>query len=204
MKMKLFSKKPGGFARKKPAVLMASLLTVLCITVGGTLAYLVTQTDPVTNTFVPSKVQIEMDETIANNTKRDVKIANTGDAAVYIRAAVVVTWQDVAGAVYSKVPVAGTDYTVTWNAGADKNWQRGSDGFYYFKQLVEVGESTDVLIASCAPVADKAPEGYSLAVEIIASAIQAEGHDSKGNKPVELAWGVDIDGGQLKAATIVQ
>ena len=24
-------------------------------------------------------------------------------------------------------------YTVTWNAGADKNWQRGGDGFYYYK-----------------------------------------------------------------------
>ena len=61
-----------------------------------------------------------------------------------------------------------------------------------------------MLITNCAPNAEKAPEGYSLAVEIIASAIQAEGQDSKGNKPVELAWGVDIDGGRLKAATIVQ
>ena len=45
--------------------------------------------------------------------------------------------------------------------------------------------------------------GYHLTIDIMAQTIQAKGVDAKGNKPIELAWGVDIEGGQLKDATIV-
>ena len=46
---------------KKPVALVA-LLVLLCCTVAGTLAYLVTNTDPVTNTFTPASVSTEVNE----------------------------------------------------------------------------------------------------------------------------------------------
>lgn len=40
-------------------------------------------------------------------------------------------------------------------------------------------------------------------LRFLSSGIQAEGVDKLGNKPIELAWNVDIEAGALKAATIV-
>ena len=61
-----------------------------------------------------------------------------------------------------------------------------------------------MLFTDCAPVAANVPEGYSLSVEILAQTIQADGVDAKGNKPIELAWGVDIVDGNVVAASIEQ
>ena len=47
------------------------------------------------------------------------------------------------------------------------------------------------------------PKGdYVLHFEIAASSIQADGFDDKDNKPIELAWGVDIEKGVIKDASI--
>lgn len=158
----------------KGKVLLVSLLA-LCLTVGGTLAYLTTQTGPLENKFTPSVVKTEVVEDFDNNKtiKSNVSIKNSGDITAYIRAAVVVTWQDAQGNVYGKAPVAGTDYTIILNEGASKDWQKGADGFYYYKQPVMAGESTGVLINSCYPDASKIPAGYFLSVEIMGSGIQS-------------------------------
>lgn len=161
---------------KKPMVVMASLVLLLCMTVGGSLAFLTTQTDPVKNTFTPAEVKITVTEKIDNGTKDEVKVKNIGDTTAYIRAAVVVTWQDEAGNIYGEKPIEGTDYTISSWTGlqAGGGWKKGSvDGFYYYTKPVDVEASTDELFTGCAPVAGKAPEGYSLAVEIIASAVQS-------------------------------
>ena len=54
----------GKRARKRtlarPVLLALSLVLVLGLGVGGTLAYLVTNTDPVTNTFTPGEVTTEI------------------------------------------------------------------------------------------------------------------------------------------------
>lgn len=200
--------KPGRWIKSK--ALLVSLLLVIGVTVGGTLAYIVAGDGPVENTFTPSMVSTYVQETVSNGKKTEVKIENTGDTTAYIRAAVVVTWQDKDGNVYGQKPVGlafgetsveGADYDIVWST---EDWAQGADGFYYYLSPVAADGKTEALITSCAPVNGKAPDGYSLAVEIISSGIQAEGQDSKGNKPIELAWSVDIDGGKLKAATIAQ
>lgn len=185
----------------KSKALLVSLALIISVTVGGTLAYLVAGDGPVENTFTPSVVSTYVQESVNSGQKTDVKIQNTGDTTAYIRAAVVVTWQDANGNVYGQKPKESTDYTITWDTDG---WEKNvSDGFYYYLSTVSAGDSTTALIVKCVPVDGKAPDGYSLAVEIICSGIQAEGQDRNGNKPIELAWGVDIDGGKLKDATIV-
>ena len=76
---------------KKTVVLLTAIAVLLCATVGGTVAYLVTSTRSITNTFTPSNVTISIEESMSGNVKNDVKIKNTGNTAAYIRAAVVVT-----------------------------------------------------------------------------------------------------------------
>lgn len=51
---------------KKLAVMLASLALVLCTVIGGTLAWLVTETDPVVNTFTYGDINITLHETDTN------------------------------------------------------------------------------------------------------------------------------------------
>ena len=173
-------------SNKKSITMLVSLILIITIGVGGTLAYLITSTGEVKNTFTPSQVVISVDEEFDGNTKSDVKISNHNDSVkAYIRAAIVVNWMDKDGNVWAAKPEKGTDYTMTTGDG----WTLGADGYYYHKGAVNPGESTSDLIKSAAPVAGMAPDGYYLSIEILAQGIQADGVDSTGKTPVELAWG---------------
>ena len=164
---------------KRAFVAIVALVLVLCLTVGGTVAFLVTRTNSVTNTFTPSKVTTQVVETLDGNTKSDVMIKNTGDTSAYIRATYVVNWVDGDGNVYAAQPEEGTAYTVVLNKGSGSDqWTQGTDGYYYYNSEVPATaghDYTGVLITSIAPVAGKAPTGYTLQVTIIAEGIQSTG-----------------------------
>jgi len=179
---------------KKTILLLVSAVLVLTAAVGTTLAYLIAGTDSVTNIFTPTKVTTYVDENIKNGVKNDVRIQNTGTTEAYIRAAVIVTWQDAQGNVYGKKPVENTDYVITWRGIDDNTWFEGSDGFYYHKSTVEAGEMTTVLFTECSPKNGMAPDGYFLNVEILGSGIQA-----KPKNVVVTEWGVTMDGDIITA-----
>ena len=160
---------------KKSIALLVSLILVLSVTIGVSLAYLVATSDPVENIFNPSKVTTEVNETFDGNVKTNVSIKNTGDIDAYIRAAVVVTWQDAKGNIYGQLPVLGSDYTMELDL--DNGWVSGSDGFYYWTSLVKPGVTTGVLIKSAAASTPAPAEGYTLCIEILGSGIQAKPFD---------------------------
>lgn len=86
--------------------------------------------------------------------------------------------------IYGKTePILDTDYTMDMNLGED--WTLAADGYYYYKYKVAPGASTSVLINECkiAPTAT-VPEGYTLSVNIIPSAIQ-----SSPDSVVTATWG---------------
>lgn len=167
---------------KKSLVLLTAMVVLLCAVVGGTVAYLVTATDPVTNTFTPSSLETKIEENFLDNVKSDVKITNTGNVKAYIRAAVIVTWQNADGTVYGAVPEPGVDYSFT---GPVSGWTGpASDGYYYYTSPVEPKSATSVLIQYCTPLKAAPADGYTLHVEIISEAIQAEPTTA-----VKDAWG---------------
>lgn len=168
---------------RKPTLLMLALAILLVAVVGTTIAYLFTNTGSITNTFTPASVTTKITEDFKNNVKDNVQVQNTGDVEAYIRAAVVVTWQDDSGNVYPTAPVEGTDYTVTYPGNG---WVKHTDGYYYYTSPVAAGASTGILLTDCKPVEGMTPEDYHLVVEILASAIQ-----SKPANAVTEAWGVD-------------
>jgi len=185
---------------KKTILLLVSAVLVLTAAVGTTLAYLIAGAGPVTNTFTPTEVTTYVDEYIDNGVKNNVRIQNTGTTEAYIRAAVIVTWQDAQGNVYGKKPVEGEDYNIKWwyeddDSTNNDSWFKGSDGFYYHKAPVKSSDEdanncfTEVLFTACSPVPDKAPNGYSLNVEILGSGIQ-----SKPTSVVTTEWGVTMNG----------
>lgn len=181
-----FGKNAAHGGAKRSLVLVVSVLALVLAVAGGTLAWLSANTTPVTNTFTPAQVTCTVEETFDGTTKSDVKIKNTSNIDAYIRAYVVVTWKDAQGNVYGKLPVKDTDYTIEYATGT--GWEKGSDGYYYFTKPVGVDKTTSELIKTCAPVADKAPAGYDLSVEIIAEAIQ-----SLPATTVASVWPVTVD-----------
>lgn len=173
---------------KQPVALVA-LLVLLCCTVAGTLAYLVTNTNSVTNTFTPAKVETEVTESFEDKdgtlTKSNVQIKNNGNIDAYIRAAIIINWADKQGNI-SATPVNDSDYEMTLGSG----WVKIGD-YYYCKTTTAHGASTAPLIISCAKTPSAAvPDGYDLQVTILADGIQADGVGSNGKTPMEDAWGV--------------
>lgn len=171
--------------RKKEAVLLWSVVTLLIGATCGTVAYVVAANQK-ENIFQSSCVACAIEESVDGRIRSGVKIKNIGNTDAYIRAALVVTWQDADGNACSEVPVPGTDYT--WTLNISDGWFDGGDGYYYFRGVVPKGRTTPVLIDRCAS-ANTEPDGYTLTVEILADAIQ-----SLPSKAVTSCWAVGIDG----------
>lgn len=183
---------PGAHSRKdsKPrfptnraAVLLLSMILLIGIAVGTTVAFLVDRTEPIKNTFEYAKVSCEV-----TGSKESVQINNTGNTAAYIRATYVVTWRDADGKVAVSVP-GGYSYTLTENLS--NNWKKGTDGYLYYTSPVAPGNSTLDSLPTCNVTYPDNPE-YTLSVEILAEAIQSEPAEA-----VQQAWGATLVGGQL-------
>lgn len=197
---------------KKKALLTVSVALLLLVAVGTTLAYIFANTNPVENTFTPSKVscavvenngsQVSGEIQNTGNSKSNVKIKNTGDTDAYIRVAVVANWMSADGSsIWAQKPIEDTDYTVTLASAT--GWIRGADGYYYYGKDVSPNNLTDILITEAklkdGVVAPKGTDGaqYYLSLEIVASAIQ-----SKPDYVVENEWSnemvsVDSNNGTL-------
>lgn len=174
---------PRRFKWRKEFVLLVSVFAMIAGVVGGTVAYLVADTDPLTNNFDLAEVSCRVEEEFDNQIKENVKIQNTGDIPAYIRAKVVVTWKDEDGNVYGQAPIEETDYTIQFNEGV---WKREGDYWYYDEPVAPVTENncyTPVLINRCSSSGTET-EGYHLSVEILAEAIQSEP-----TKAIQEAWG---------------
>lgn len=187
-------------AGKTPKVilLVVSLLLVMVLSIGGTLAWLTDKTESVVNTFTPGEVTTTVDEDLKGDVKNDVKIQNNVNSVdAYIRAMVVVTWQDDAGNVYGEAPVESKDYSITWSGtNGDGGWFKGDDGYYYHEAKVAPDSTTSVLFTNCkVETGANIPDGYHLCVEVISSAIQAEPDTA-----VKDAWGITVVDGKLTNA----
>lgn len=168
-----------GFGRQ--VLLLAALVVIAMGVVGGTVAYLVTNTTPVVNTFEPGYVTCIINEDFkdGDTVKKNVTVTNTGNVDAYIRAAIIVTWKN-GNDIAATVPAKGTDYTLVLN---EDDWVE-HDGYYYYKNgsVAPNGGTTTNLIKSCEVIGSNG--GYTLSVEILADAIQ-----SSPDEAVKQAWG---------------
>lgn len=180
-------------------------IALVSMTIGGVAAYLSMSGGTVKNTFTPeTEVPPTIVETFEENVslvKQNVRV-NVGNPgyAVYVRAAVVVSWRDQDGNVMAQMPVENTDYTISMGDG----WFL-HNGYWYCKTMVHSPDGqadgiTPALIDTCTAKAKKS--GCHLHVEIIAQTIQAlgttdEAVDGEGNPiptepAVTNAWGVYV------------
>lgn len=165
--------------KKKTFSLFLSIVLLLTLATGGTLAYIATKSAMAQNQFAEGYVTSSVNDTGT--------VTNTGNVDAYIRAAVVVNWMDGDGNVYGIKP----NCPVTVNTG----WTEIS-GFYYYTSPVVAGGTTTTAPATVGDPGDAPSSAYSLSIEIVAEAIQAEGTlDSNDSITAVLdAWGLTLGG----------
>lgn len=154
---------------RREFVLVCSIAILVLGMVGGSLAYLFTNTDDVTNTFTPATIGVDIDENLTEQTKSNVRFQNTGDLPVYMRAKVIVNWEDENGNIVADVPEG---YSVTRSA-LGQGWTAHGDGYFYYNQPVDAGEYSGVLYDSITAVYPEDHE-YYLLVDVLVETIQAE------------------------------
>lgn len=192
-------RRPGRpLSSRKALFALVSVLVLVFAAVGVTVAYLQTQTEPLENQFTPAKVSCDVEETFDGNVKSDVSIRNTGDTDAFIRVAIVANWvrtddndNSKVTSVHAQKPVAGEDYTLALADDFKENWLQDGNDFYYYKNAVKPNEATDTLIKECTLIGE-APAGYKLAVEIVASAIQASPETV-----AEEYWHISVENGEI-------
>lgn len=150
--------------KTKTILVLAAVVLMLACTVGGTLAFLITKTDSVTNRFEPGRVTCEVVETFANNTKSVVTIKNTGNTKAWIRATVVANWCDSQGNVVE--PWTGS---ISYNS---TNWDRNGD-YYYYKTTVASGDTTKNLLSNDFSPGTAPVTGAHLEMTIVCQAVQS-------------------------------
>lgn len=191
---------------KLSTVLVIAAALALVTAIGGTMAWLTTHSEGLTNTFTPADTKGTIVEDFGDKTtKKDVKIQNDSDVPVYVRVALVPTWtkaetvENVTKYVPVAEPVTGTDVSidgVNWDKfkPIDSDWVQGNDGYYYYTKPLAAKDSDGSTTPNLFNVANAVPkDGYHMNLQVLLQMIQAEGVNAEGKRPVELAWGVTVD-----------
>lgn len=169
----------------RSGVLLLSLLMLITTVIGGTLAYLVSQTQPLTNTFEPSVVDCEVTERFDGAVKKDVNVRNTGDTDAYLRVRLV------AYRVNEQGQHIGGEAQIPAFALGD-GWVKNGNFYYYTKPVAPNSLPASSLTEEVAlnGLYEDADGGKQV-IEVMAEAIQAKGVAADGTKAVVKAWGID-------------
>lgn len=179
--MKLFSgdgRHAKSNAKKKSLTVVIALALIVCLAVGGTVAFLTAVTPAIKNVFNPANVTIDVVEEVKDNAKETIQVKNTGDTDAYIRVNLV-TYYEKDGNVIPGTPEL--DGFVLNNSA----WVIGKDGYYYHRAPVAPEKLTDDLLADGRKI-QLAPNQVVY--------VLAEGIQSVPTKAVTEAWGVTVDG----------
>lgn len=175
----------GGM--KRSLVLMVSLLAMMLVVAGGTLAWLTAQ-DSVSNTFTPAHVSCAVEENFDGATKSDVNVRNTSDVPAYLRVKLVTYRVNEAGQ-----HIGGTATIPAFIAGT--GWVENG-GYYYYTKPVEAEQTPETMLIDSITLTgsyDDADGGKQV-IEVMAEAIQ-----SLPDTAVQDAWGVTVNANGMLA-----
>ena len=176
------SKNKAGHTGRAVALAL-SVVFLLVLAGGSTLAWLSAQSVEAENIFTPSQVTCKVTEEFDKETgvKTNVNVRNTGDTEAYIRVKLVTYRTNADGA-----HIGGVAELPEFTLG--ENWVK-HDGYYYYTLPVAPGASpvanlTDsmTLVASYQDA-----DGGSQAIDVMAEAIQSIPADA-----VRKVWGVSV------------
>lgn len=175
-------KAPAKRAKKRMTTLVLSLVLLLALGIGGTLAFLADNTSPVTNTFTPAQVFCHVTESFDGTTKTNVNVVNDSNITAYIRVKLVTYRVNDAGQ-----HIGGTAEIPTFTPG--NGWFE-QDGYYYYSQPVAVGASpaADLINSLALTGTYSDADGGKQVIEVMAEAIQ-----SVPTSVVTEKWNVTVD-----------
>lgn len=111
---------------KRKLVIALSLILCLTASVGFTLAYFTDYEDAKGGAVVKLSGQTEVEEEFDGNNKQ-VTIKNTGDTDMVVR-----------------LKVFGDEKHMKENSTNNKDWVKGSDGFWYYKKVLLAGKDASM------------------------------------------------------------
>lgn len=120
--------------------------------------------DTVTEEEFPTPTPVPPGESVV----KKVRIKNTGPVPCYIRASLLVS-----------------EGTVTLEGMDTEHWADGKDGYYYYKDVVQPGGSTEELFTAVS--VGQAPVGDTVTVTVYEESVQAF-HGSGAYKTYKEAW----------------
>ncbi len=169
--------------RGKLTSTVVAIALLLTLTVGGTVAWLFTKTDPVTNTFTPSSVTCEVTEDFNKETgvKENVNVKNTGNIAAYIRVKLVTYRTNDNGQ-----HIGGTASLPEFTLGT--GWVKYGN-YYYYTLPVAPNQmpATNLANSMTLAVSYDDADGGKQAIDVMAEAIQ-----SVPQAAVQAAWGSEF------------
>ena len=182
-------RRPRRGTKRLTTLLLSGLLLVTLI-VGGTVAYLVTQVTPVTNTFTPSHVTCAVTESFNGTVKSNVNVTNTGDTDAYIRVKLVTYRVNKDGQ-----HIGGTATVPPFTPG--EKWVPYG-GYYYYTLPVAPGQhpAYDLIHSIQLKGNYDDADGGKQAIDVMAEAIQSAPAEAIGK-----SWGVTISEGSVAAYT---
>lgn len=174
-----FGKNAAHGGAKRSLVLVVSVLALVLAVAGGTLAWLVANSGPVTNTFTPAQVTCTVKETFDGTYKKNVNVKNTSDIDAYLRVKLVTYRVNKADQ-----HIGGTAEIPTFTPGA--NWVKYGD-FYYYTLPVAPGETPAKPLIDTITLTGSYndADGGKQVIEVMAEAIQSQPDDA-----VRQAWGI--------------
>ena len=173
------AQRSGKTARKgRLTAMIVSVVLILALAIGGTIAWMSTKTDSVVNTFNPSQVTCSVVEDFDGKTKTNVNVENTGDIPAFIRVKLVVYRTNDVGQ-----HIGGVSEVPSFNFGA--GWV-GYGDYYYYTKPVAPGEMPKTNLANSITLEGsyEDADGGHQSIDVIAEAIQA-GPEAA----VQAAWG---------------
>lgn len=172
--------------KNRLTALILSMVMLVTVAVGGTLAYLTTKDTPVTNTFTPSVVACTVTEEFNGTVKENVNVKNTGDTEAYIRVKLVTYRVNDQGQ-----HIGGAAAIPSFTRGI--NWVEFNDYYYYTLPVAPNKEPVNDLIDHITLTGsyDDA-DGGKQAIDVMAEAIQSGPAEAVGQ-----AWGVSISQGSV-------
>lgn len=183
------SKKSRRASSRKPVFVLASVALLLCVLVGGTLAWLSAKTGPVVNTFTAGKTEGEIEETFDGEIKKDVNVKNTGSVDAYVRIKLVSYRVD-----ENDQPVGGEASINKFTPGSGwVEYPSGSHCYYYTKPVKANGKPETNLFDRYELT--KYDDGSRQVLEVMAELIQSDPQTA-----VQDAWGVTISNGTVTPA----
>ena len=171
------------------------VVTVLSVSVSGTLAYFMASTLSIRNDFVPTRLNVVIHESFTKNdddeyVKENVTFENTvipgftSDA--YIRVKLIPSWRDDTGHV-AGVPASLSGPGITADIDVVDHFNL-IDGYYYYKGILAPGETTPVLIRTLtvdySALTGTVYDGLTFELSVLAEGL----NDAPG--AAEAAWGM--------------